>query len=73
MVGQIGFLLESCCCYPDIFLDWNFPDVGLDLNYRLGTLAVELVFVGFPQSLPPLHMAGGNIWWGDRRNTTHTR
>jgi len=61
MVGHIGSLLESCCCYPDISLDWNCPNIVLDLNYRLGALVVDLVFVGFPQSLPLLRMVGDNI------------
>ena len=72
MVGHIGSLLESCC-YPDISLDWNCPDIVLDLNYRLVAHVVDLVFVGFPQSLPLLRMVGDNIRLGGRRNTTHKR
>ena len=73
MVGHIDSLLESCCCYPDISLDWNCSDIVLDLNYRLGALVVDLVFVGFPRSLPLLRMVGDNIWWDGRRNTTYKR
>jgi hypothetical protein len=41
MDDHSGSLLERCC-YLDISLDWNFPNIALGWNYPLVALGIDL-------------------------------